>query len=106
MRSDGEDKLGTTISVDYCFMVPEERGSYLSPILLGYDDSTNATWTMRVDHKGPTDDSVKWLVGKLEATGHTGHKITMTSDQEDSIVALKKAVAVKRQAETAFTEIR
>ena len=38
MRSTGEERLGTTISVDYCFMVPEERGEELAPILLGYDD--------------------------------------------------------------------
>ena len=103
-RGTGEERLGTTISVDYCFMVPEERSEELAPILLGYDDSTKSTWTMRVDHKGPTEGSVKWMTGKIEAAGHAGQKITMKSDQEDAIMALKKAIAVRRQANTAMIE--
>ena len=37
---------------------------------------------------------------KLNQAGCRGTKVVLKSDQEESIIALKKAVAIKRQAET------
>ena len=55
---------------------------------------------MVVDIKGPTESAVKWLVGKLDQAGCRGVKVVLKLDQEESSVALKKAVAIKRQAPT------
>ena len=55
---------------------------------------------MAVDHKGVTESSVAWMDGKLNQAGCRGTKVVLKSDQEESIIAPKKAVAIKRQAET------
>ena len=59
---------------------------------------------MVVNEKGPTDSAVKWIVGKLDQAGCRGIKVMLKSDQEESIIALKKAVAIKRQAPTVNIE--
>ena len=47
---------------------------------------------------------MKRLVGKLDQAGCRGIKVVLKSDQEESIVALKKAVAIMRQAPTVSIE--
>ena len=59
---------------------------------------------MAVNMKGPTDSAVKWLTNKIDQAGCRGIKVVLKSDQEESIVALKKAVAIKRQAPTVNIE--
>ena len=59
---------------------------------------------MTVDAKGPTPQAVGWLSGRIEESGYIGVKITIKSDQENSIKALKKAVSIKRHSETAMIE--
>ena len=59
---------------------------------------------MAVDHKGPTDSAVKWVTGKINESGNAGTKVVIKSDQEESIIALKKAVTIRRQAETVLIE--
>ena len=53
---------------------------------------------MAVEFKGPTPCAVNWLVNKVDQAGCRGVKVVLKSDQEESIIALKNAVAVKRQA--------
>ena len=98
-------------SIDYGFMTQE--GAQLddgidrvgaSPILVGYDHRSKGVWAMAVDRKGPTPSSVEWLVNKLDEAGCKGVKVVIRSDQEEAIVALKKAVAIKRRAETVLIE--
>ena len=55
---------------------------------------------MAVNMKGPTESVVKWLRGKIDQAGCRGVKVVLKSDQEESIIALKKAFAIKRQAPT------
>ena len=59
---------------------------------------------MTVDHKGPTDSAVKWVTRKFEESGNAGMKVVIQSDQEESIIALKKPVTIRRQAETVLIE--
>ena len=40
------------------------------------------------------------MESKLNQAGCCGTKVVLKSDQEEPIIALKKAVAIKRQAET------
>ena len=67
--------------------------------------STNAIWTLQVDAKGvETGVGVEWLHKKMFFAGHLGMRITLKSDNEPSIVALKKALAIKRQCPTGLIE--
>ena len=99
-----EESMGPTIDVDYAFITPEGEDQDMCPVLAAYDRTHHGIWVMETDQKGPTDASVKLLNGKLEESGFDGVKITMMSDQEDAIKALKKAVAVRRRAETSMIE--
>ena len=102
-------------SIDYAFMTPEgvvemERDMKevnkvgATPILDGCDHRSKAVWFMATNMKGPTDSAVKWLTGKIDQAGCRGVKVVLKSDQEESIIALKKAVAIKRQAPTVNIE--
>ena len=59
---------------------------------------------MAAEAKGVNESSIKWGKERIDESGHIGTKVVLRSDQEDSIVALKRAIAVKRQAETVFLE--
>ena len=50
---------------------------------------------MSVKAKGPSPEVVTWIVGKLDEAGYRGVEITLKTDQEESIMALKKAVAAR-----------
>ena len=65
---------------------------------LGCDHRSKAIWAMATNTKGPTESAVKWFSGKIDQAGCRGVKVVLKSDQEESIIALKKAVAIKRQA--------
>ena len=99
-----EEALGVTVSVDYCFMIPEESEEEMDAIPVGYDSQKMGLWTMSVDAKGPTPSAVGWLSIKIEDAGYNGVGITIKSDQEESIKSLKKAVSIKRHAETSMIE--
>ena len=102
-----EDKVGITISLDYCF-VGDETSEVIPPMLVVWDDGHRALWVLPVrghtKGKGPVEYVVNWILKKLEEAGYSGVKLTLKSDQENSIVALKRAVAVRRQVVTALIE--
>ena len=99
-----EEQLGITISCDYCFWTPEEREEEMDALLVAYDSAKCGLWVLPAECKGATESSVTWLHNKIENSGYNGVKITMKSDQEESIKHLKKAVSVKRTSETAMIE--
>ena len=101
-----DEKLGTTISVDYAFRLKEEQVDDLIPILVAYDNVKKSIWTLEVEEKGISNTSVAvdWLVGKLDMSGYRGVPIAVKSDNEPSILAFKNAVAIKRQCETSLIE--
>ena len=104
-RSAEDEILGPTISLDYAFMHEGEREEGTSPVLIAVDQITKAIWALEVDAKGvDTGAGVEWLYGKLKHSGYEGVKITLRSDQEPSIVAVKDALSVRRAAPTAFIE--
>ena len=57
-----------------------------------------------MDRKGATGPATKWVTGKIGEGACSGTAVTIRSDQVESIVALKKAVAVYRKAETEMLE--
>ena len=108
-RTSESDNSEAEFCVDYAFMTNEgqfEWEQYMrdedrvtaSPVFIGCDHRSKAFWAMGVDIKGPKQSAVKWFVGKIDQAGCHGVKVVLKSDQEESIIALKKAVAVMRQA--------
>ena len=109
-KDTSEERLGTTVSLDYCFFGEDEAegdwddSSNGLKILIMHDDSTDVKWVTEMKHKGANEDVVSWVAQKLEAAGHSGTQITLKTDQEEAIVALKKAVATRRAAKTSMVE--
>ena len=110
-----EDGGCAEFSIDYAFITADGQVGYeeefenanmtgASTVLVGYDHRSKAIWAMIVDQKGPTDAAVKWMKGKIDESGNAGTKIVIRSDQEESIIAPKKAVTIRRQAETVLIE--
>ena len=71
----GLEPIGTTVSMDYLFMVPEEIDDTMDAVLLMYDANRRGFWTMSVDKKGPTPAAVKWVTDKLDEVGYAGKEI-------------------------------
>ena len=93
--------------MDYCWMdesaiidldCEDVEGKHA--ILVTFDECKEAFWALQVDKKGPSASATRWSVDRLDGSGYTGVGITVKSDQEESIVALRKSIAVGRQAET------
>ena len=103
-RGSQEDEvLGPCVSMDYAFKYDDEKEEATSPVLLAVDKGSGAIWALEVDAKGVDSGAgAKWLSDRLDFAGYRGTKVTIMSDQEPSIIALKNAVAVQRNAETAF----
>ena len=99
-----ESHLGITRSLDYCFMTAEEEEDDMRAILVVYDHAELGLWTLPVEKKGADENVVSWVVGKLEECGYAGTPITLKSDQEPAILSLKRAIAIRRRAETPLVE--
>ena len=89
-----EDASGSMIRVEECLWAPEESEEEMDAILVGYDSEELGLRTMAVYAKGPTPSSTERLGIKIEEAGYNGVSITLKSDQEESIKALKKAVSM------------
>ena len=72
---------------------------------MAYEHKTKSLWVWEVDRKGVDPGiAADWLVEKLQVAGYGGVKVTLKSDNEASMIALKTAIAVRRKAETALSE--
>ena len=99
-----------TWHMDYCFLGDKAEDSMLDDIdgdqtgklaiLVTYDELKHAFWALQVERKGPAESVVKWCYDKLEDSGYGGTPVTIKSDQEESIVALRRSIAAKRIGET------
>ena len=94
------ERLGITVHMDYAFMTAEEAEEEMQPTLVIFDDDKESFWALGVEQKGVTEGIVKYVAGILDQSGYQGQKLTMKSDQEPSILALKRAVAAERVGET------
>ena len=103
---DEDDSLGPVISLDYAFKESNEEGEIdLSPLLIAYDHNQYGIWVLEVDEKGVESGvGVEWLHRKIEFAGYGGMKVTLRSDGEPSILAVKRAIAVRRGVETGLIE--
>ena len=81
-------------------MTPEEKEEDMQPTLVIFDDDKQSFWALGVEQKGVTESVVKYVAGILDQSGYRGQKITFKTDQEPSIIALKRAIAAERVGET------
>ena len=84
----------------YAFLGAEEAEEGMQPTLVIYDDDKRSFWAIGVREKGVTEAIVKYVAGILDQSEYQGEKLTFKTDQEPSIVALKRAVAAERVGET------
>ena len=63
-----------------------------------WDDNHECLWAKMVDRTGPVDWVVKYIVDTLDSVGYKGVPITLKTDQEASITALKNAIDAKGRA--------
>ena len=103
-RASKNEKLGREFSLDYAFMTAEEVGEDMCPVLIGYDHDSRGIWAIAVEAKGAVKSSVQFVKEKIDGAGCSGTSVSLRSDQEESILALKRAVAIYRQAETVMLE--
>ena len=105
-KEEDKERLGITLNADYAFMggTYDEAEDGMQASLVMYDDDKESFWAVGADEKGATDAMVKFTVGTIDQSGYVGQKLTFKSDQEPSIVALKKSTAATRVGETAFIE--
>ena len=72
----------------------------MQPSLMTHDDDKEAFWALGVSKKGVTEPIAKWCVGVIHQSGYAGQHISFKTDQEPSILALKRAVAAAHVGET------
>ena len=106
-RTGDDQSVSATWHMDYAFLGEncdvrdvEEAASGNATMLITYDESKHAFWAMHVPRKGPAPGVAKWCCDRLEDSGYGGNGITIKTDQEESIVALRRAVSVLRLGET------
>ena len=94
-----------TISMDYCFLTSDDGGDESDPkVLVVHDDKTQAMWALAVRAKGSAPEVAAWVVHKIEEAGYRGMPISLKTDQEESIMALKRSIAVRRESRAAMIE--
>ena len=66
------ENMGVTISLDYCFMTPDDGEEDMKAILVCYDHGKKGLWAVPMERKGAQEEVVKWLVDKLDESGYAG----------------------------------
>ena len=73
----------------------------MQAILIGYDHAKSGFWALPVDRKGAQEETVEWIVGRLDEAGYAGVPVIIKSDQEPAMIALKKAISIRRESRDA-----
>ena len=77
-KPDDAEKIGVTVSFDYCFMNGEDDDEKtMLGVLVMWDDNYQSLWAIPVDKKGPQQCVVKWIVDKLDDIGYRGNPLTL-----------------------------
>ena len=90
--------------VGYLEDIGFEDDTGLSPVLVGHDRTSESLWAMVAEAKGATDSSLKLAKERIDESRHLSTRIVLKSDQEEAIKAVKRAIAVMRQADTVMIE--
>ena len=102
-KDEDEESLGVTWHGDYAFTSGigyDESEEGMQASLVMYDDSKESFWAVGIDEKGATDSMVKFGVGIMEQPGYSGEQVTFKTDQEPSLIALKRSISASRVGET------
>ena len=101
-----EEKIGVTVSMDWTYMnsAEDEIAETGPPTLVVHDNSTIAIWATARESKEITDDLVDWVCNNLRDAGYVGTRITLKSDGEEGMKALKSRVAHKKHCETGIIQ--
>ena len=85
------EELGVTVRIDWTFVNSVDNDSDESgqPTLVVHDSNTLAIWASLRDSTEITEDLVDWVCGNLRDAGYTGVRITLKSDGEEGMKALK-----------------
>ena len=107
-RSEDKDEIpGATWHMKYAFLREkcdvkgeETEAPGNATMLITYDEGKEAFWAMHAAKKGVAPGVAKWCCDRFEDSGYGGNSITVKSDQEESIVALRCAISVFRLGDT------
>ena len=108
-RCDKDGKLMdyATVSMDYAFRIKDELDPDMMPCLVMCDNvpqGPGGIYVIPVDAKGTADYVIDGVVGRLEEAGHSGSTLTLKSDGEEAIMAVKRATAIALKARTTLVE--
>ena len=101
-----DEKIGVTVSMDWTYVnsIEDESDETGPPTLVLHDNNTIAIWASARESKEVTEDLVEWVCGNLKDAGYVGTRITLKSDGEEGMKALKTRVALRRQCETGIIQ--
>ena len=101
---DDEEKIGVTMSMVWVYINSKDNEDDETgpPTCVAYDDNTKATWAMARQSKEITEDLVSWMRSNSKNAGYSGMRITLKSDGEVSMKALKNQMALKRESPTSI----
>ena len=83
--------------MDYAFMSSDDEHEEHPKVLVVHDDSNDGLWALWVEKNGASAEVVAWIFDKIEEAEHSGQQISLKTDQEESIMALKRAEIVRRK---------
>ena len=66
--------------------------------MLMHDNATSACWCIQVDCKEAKPEIVAWMDQNLVDAGYAGMRVTLKSDGGPVMKALKRGLALKRDA--------
>ena len=79
----------------------EEKETGIAHLLM-HENTTSALWCMQVDSKEAKPKIVAWKNQNLVDVGYAGVRVTLKSDGEPAMKALKGALALIRGCETSI----
>ena len=92
------------MSLDYFFFGDDKVKADDTPMLCTYDNATDSIHAYVTKKKGVNMWIAKAVGTDLESTGYGGVRVCLKSDQEESVLAVKTAIAERRSAPTSMME--
>ena len=88
------------MSLDVCSLTSQDDIKSDPKTILMHDDKLETLWALCVEAKGAHAEVVTWVVHQLDEAGYRGKDITIKTDQEESVMALNRAIAARREGVT------
>ena len=105
VRQDEPEEMAIpVISLDYCFMGNSRTRAADNPILVAFDNRTNAMAAWQVFQKGAIGWVGQQVKRFIDSLGYGRIRVTIKSDGERSITSLKNMVAAIRDGPTVMVE--